>query len=483
MLSLVVGIIVGGAIMLQIRGWTSVFTLAGGSCGTDKAVNYGPCPAGVNGILGVSAAIGLAALIGSLAILMKKKWARSILIAVGVPVGLLAGQWLFGIIHGSDLPVAWAAADDGSARLGTVAAWAGGGSLIRIRVDEAVSYDAATGVKQWTLPMPGIDVACGASGPSSSDGIALVGYGGDSSACPYVEAVDLATGRPLWTESVQDPASGNQPDGRLAVADGTAMALTADGITGLSASSGAPRWTLAEPGGCAYQQLAAASGSVVALALCETGYQLTGIDAAVGTVTWCYQQSELSTSYRVQILSADPVVVSDVVGGPEPTATARVFGPDGAQTSHFSIAGIPLNGGTVALDTTPNGGFTAPVVVTDGLLVGATSPNSGTDAIVCYRLADGARQWLTDTPDEVSEVALSGGELDLVDESQPAYSLERIDVATGALRSLGFLSHDIVQPGRSGLYAFAAYDVVVNTTGDSGDQPPVAAIKVPVGRG
>jgi hypothetical protein len=110
MLSLVVGIIVGGAIMLQIKGWTSVFTLAGGSCGSDKGVNDGPCPAGVNGILGVSAAIGLAALIGSLAILMKKKkWARSILLAVGVPVGLLAGQWLFGVIHGTGLPVAWAA--------------------------------------------------------------------------------------------------------------------------------------------------------------------------------------------------------------------------------------------------------------------------------------------------------------------------------------------------------------------------------------
>jgi hypothetical protein len=33
--------------------------------------------------------------------------------------------------------------------------------------------------------------------------------------------------------------------------------------------------------------------------------------------------------------------------------------------------------------------------------------------------------------------------------------------------------------GQSGLYPFNADDLVVNTTGDSADQPPVAAIKAP----
>ena len=50
--------------------------------------------------------------------------------------------------------------------------------------------------------------------------------------------------------------------------------------------------------------------------------------------------------------------------------------------------------------------------MTDGMLVGATNTGgSGGDAIVGYRLADGRRQWLVDTPDEVNDATLSGSEL------------------------------------------------------------------------
>jgi hypothetical protein len=118
------------------------------------------------------------------------------------------------------------------------------------------------------------------------------------------------------------------------------------------------------------------------------------------------------------------------------------------------------------------------------MLVGATNPSdSGADAIVGYRLADGRRQWLVDTPDEVNDAALSGGELVFVDESDPAYSLEEVDAATGALRSLGYFTQAILQSGQSGLYPFTTDDLVVNTTGDSADQPPVAAIKAPAAQG
>jgi len=102
---------------------------------------------------------------------------------------------------------------------------------------------------------------------------------------------------------------------------------------------------------------------------------------------------------------------------------------------------------------------------------------TGEDAVVGYRLSDGARQWLVNTPDEVNDVALSGNELVFVDESDPAYSLEEVNVATGTVRSLGDFTQGILQSGQSGLYAFNADDLVVNTTGDSSDQPPLAAIK------
>ena len=50
------------------------------------------------------------------------------------------------------------------------------------------------------------------------------------------------------------------------------------------------------------------------------------------------------------------------------------------------------------------------------------------------------------------------------------------------LRSLGYFTQGILQSGQSGLYPFIAVNLVVNTTGDSADQPPVAAIKAPAGQ-
>jgi outer membrane protein assembly factor BamB len=484
-IALIIGVLAGAAIMLQIKGWTTLGSEAGGACGTsDQGVSYGACPRGITPTLIISIFIGIVAVPAAVALLFRKDWARRGAVAVGLAGGVLAGQTLFGIWHGTDLAVAWVAPDDSSSQLTTVGAWASGGSLIRVRVDQAVSYDAATGASQWTLPIPGTDVACSVSGSSSSSTIALIAYGQDSTTCDHVMAVDLATGRQIWSDPVQDPYSGNAATGALAVAAGTAIALTDDGIAGVSAATGAQRWTVASPSGCSYQQLAAAGGNVVALAACDGSYDVVSIDPAAGHTAWQYHVAEPSNSYQFQILSASPVVVNDDLTGPRGTSTVRVFGPSGAETSAFSVSGIPLGGGTVALNTASTGGFGVPVAVIGGMLVGATnSSSSGSDALVGYRLSDGTRQWLVDTPDEVNDAALNGSELVFVDESDPAYSLEEVNASTGTLRSLGYFTQGILQSGQSGLYAFNADDVVVNTTGDSGDQPPVAAIKAPAAQG
>ena len=119
------------------------------------------------------------------------------------------------------------------------------------------------------------------------------------------------------------------------------------------------------------------------------------------------------------------------------------------------------------------------------MLVGATNPgSSGTDAIVGYRLADGRRQWLVDTPDEVNDAALSGSELVFVDESDPAYSLEEVNASTGDA-ALAWILHpgDPCSPASPACTRSTPMTWYVNTTGDSGDQPPVAAIRVPAAQG
>jgi outer membrane protein assembly factor BamB len=483
-LALVVGALAGLAIMLQVKGWGTLAGEAGGACGTsDQGVSYGACPRGITPALIISFLIGLPAVPAAIVLLLRKDWARRGLLAVGAVGGVLAGQSLFSIWHGTDLAIAWTAPSDSSSQLSTVGAWASGGSLIRVRVDEAVSYDAATGAQQWTLPMPGVDVACGVSGMTSNAAIGLISYGQSSTTCDHVMAVDLATGRRLWSDPVQNPYTGNSPTGGLAVAGGRAIVLTDDGIAGVSAQSGAQQWTLAPPTDCDFQQLAGSGDSAVAIAACDASYYVVSIDPATGKAAWQYHVTEPSSSYQFQILSASPVVINDDLTGPRGTSTVRVFGSAGAVTSDFSVSGILLAGGTVALNTASTDGFGVPAVVADGMLVGATASNGGKDAIAGYRLADGKQQWLADTPDEVNDVTLSGSELVFVDESDPAYSLEEVGVTTGTLRSLGYFTQGVLQSGDSGLYAVNPGYLVVNQNGDSSSQPPVAAIKAPAAQG
>jgi hypothetical protein len=102
---------------------------------------------------------------------------------------------------------------------------------------------------------------------------------------------------------------------------------------------------------------------------------------------------------------------------------------------------------------------------------------------VGYRLSDGKRQWLVDTPDEVRGVALRGSDFVFVDGSEPEGALQEIDVATGTLRTFGSFTLRIVEPSESGLYAFSGDVLVVNSDGSSFSWPPVAAIKASAAAG
>jgi outer membrane protein assembly factor BamB len=326
-------------------------------------------------------------------------------------------------------------------------------------------------------------VACSASGTSSSSTIGLITYGQDSTSCDHVMAVDLSTGRTLWSDPGQNPYTGNAATGALAVAGNAGIVLTDDGLAGVNAQSGTQRWTLPGPTGCVFQQLAASGDSAIALAACDSSYYVVSINPATGKAAWQYHVTEPSSSYQFEILSASPVVVGDEMSGPRGASTIRVFSPAGTMTSAFSDSGIPLAGGTVTLNTATTDGFDAPVAVADGMLVGVTNTSGGRDAVVGYRLSDGARQWLIDTPDEVNDATLHGGELVFIDESDPAYSLEEVGVTTGTPHSLGFFPQGILESGDSGMYSADGRYLIVNQHGDSSSQAPVAAITVPAKSG
>jgi len=474
--------------MLQVDAWHALASESGGACGTsDQGVSYGACPRGITPALILSFVIGLPALVVALVLALRRGWARRGLLAIAVAAGLLGGQPLWAAWHGTDLSTAWAAPYDTASDLSTVGVWTTGDSLVRIRVDEVASYAAATGRQQWALQVPGTDVACSASATPATGAtasIGLVAYGTDASTCDHVMAVDLGTGRQLWSAQVSDPYSGNNATGMLAVAGPAAVILTADGIAGVDASTGKPKWTLAPSRDCEFQQLAgsgseASAAGVVALAACDSGYYVASISPATGKQSWQARVSEPSASYQFQVLAVDPVVVSDDIPGPRGTSVARVFSTDGRQAVTFSTAGILVAGGSTALSTASNQGFGVPVVVTGGLLIGVTSQtSSGRCAIVAYDLASGQRRWLVDTPDPVHDLALDGNQVSLIDESDPALSLEEVSLASGTLRSLGYFPAANLESGDSGLYAVGGDYLVVNLNGVN-PTPPVAAIMTP----
>ena len=413
------------------------------------------------------------------------------LAALAVILQLNVGRTLMGSRHGSGLTIAWTAPFDSSSELSTVGAWVNGGSLVRVRVDEVVSYDGATGRRQWTLPIPGTDVACSISndtGIGATGPVGLVMYGQDSISCDHVMAVDVRTGRQLWATPLPSTYSGDSALGALGVAGGTAVVLTDDGIIGLNIRSGSKRWTKTSE--CGFEELAASGGTAVALSACGSASNyVISIDPATGKVAWRHKIAEPSDNYEFRILSASPVVISDNQTGPRATiAEVRVFGPGGAVTATFSVSGIhdPAASGPLVLNTDPTDGFGYPEVIADGALVGVAQDHSGHSALVAFGLSSGQRRWMVPLPDVVNDITAGGraqhGEVVLVDESDPAYSLEEVDIATGKLRSLGSFGQQALDSGDSGLYTVGSDYLVVNLNG-AFNNPPIAAIKAPAATG
>jgi outer membrane protein assembly factor BamB len=482
LLAIVVGTAAGLAVMLGIDGWGTLIHEAGGSCGT----NRGACPRGIIPALLLSFLLGLWAGPAAIWLLFASGWDRRALVAVAAAGGVLAGQWAWGGLHGQDLAVAWTAGYDPSFELSTVSAWTHADSLIRVRVDGVTSYDGASGRQRWSFTLPGTDIACSASGSpgTAQEAVGLIVFGPEPTRCDHVMAVDLAAGRPLWSAPLPGHVSGVSGDGLLTIAGDTAVVVSDGKPLGYDLRAGALEWTGPGPGAgasdCYTRQVAAAGRSLIALADCQSGFSVLSLDPATGRPAWTARVTEPTDSYQIQVLSADPVVVSDTLTGPRGASRVQVFGAGGQVTASMPVSGIPGVNGPVALDTSSRDWLGPRAVVADGLLVGVARGNGSGSDIVAFRLADGQRQWRVHLPDEVSSPRLAGHEVVLVDESDPAPALEAISLADGRQRAIGFFPGGVYDSGDAALYLAGGQDIIVNQRGVK-PTPPVAAITVPPG--
>jgi outer membrane protein assembly factor BamB len=485
-LQLAIAAIAGGtagtALVVFVRAWMLLHSRVS-SCdhAGDSPFPSGACLNGIGPVLGWAFLVTLAAGVLTVVLLFRRGRIRRVVVAIAFVAGALAGQPLLAVPRGPVLPVAWTAPGDPTARLATAGAWTAGGSLIRVRTDQVLSYDAATGRVRWTLPLLGGFVPCAVSDPSAS-AIGLVGYGQMDGACDHVLAIDLRAGRPLWSTQVPPTWGlvGEQPTGgtdtsSLAVAGQTAVLRTSSDVIGLDARSGARRWLRAAAPGCTYLQVAASARVLVAAANCSSATSVTALDPATGRQAWQALLPGGSGPAWGTILSVSPVVIGSPGQGANGSLLVRVLGPDGAVAATF-----PAD--LVRPRTYGNGGFPSPVTVAGGLLVGLADPagyradGSLTEtAVTAYRLSDGRPQWRDAVPAGVADVAFAGGEAVIIDESGPDYSLRAVSLGTGHMRPLGHIPPDDLDVGSSGLYAVAGHYLVVNWAGD----PSVAAFAVP----
>jgi outer membrane protein assembly factor BamB len=460
-------IVAGAAIMLQIRGWAALESESGLVCGTGGS----PCPGREVPGLVASFVVGLAAVPLLIWILVRGRKVYYLFVAAaGLVAGVFAGQALSGAPPG-DLRVDWAAPHDSAGAQAAEGVWTTGDSLIRVSAGQIVSYQAETGRRQWTLAVPGGNVTCAVSPETAlvprtpGQQAGLVGFGAAGGACDHVLAVNLGTGRPLWSGPVGARWRGNQGTGFVAAGGGTAVAVTASGAHAYNLRTGAPRWTVRTPVGCADQTVAAGTRAAVVLASCNRSFAVIGLNLASGRQLWRASVPEPAPGYQFAVLSADPLVVDNRLPGGQGDHLL-VFTPAGRVAATFPVTG---------LDTSDYQGSGPEIAISGGLLAGVTKPSGGHADVVAYRLADGRRLWRVPMPDDVVAIGQDGGRLLVLDRSAPDLTLDAITIATGSLHVIGHVPASAVDPGGASVYPAGGRYLVVSLTG-RGSVPAVASL-------
>ncbi|GAA2951103.1 MULTISPECIES: PQQ-binding-like beta-propeller repeat protein [Streptomycetaceae] len=127
--------------------------------------------------------------------------------------------------------------------------WVTDKAYVKTGVYEIVGYDLAKGTKLWSIPLEG--QLCAASRHMSKDyKTAVVFEDGKPTAadkypsCTQVGAIDLATGKLMWSKSVTSPASGDAPVrfGEVTLSGTTVAAGGTGGGAAFKLTDGAELW-------------------------------------------------------------------------------------------------------------------------------------------------------------------------------------------------------------------------------------------------
>ncbi|MFF4491110.1 PQQ-binding-like beta-propeller repeat protein [Streptomyces sp. NPDC001544] len=185
-------------------------------------------------------------------------------------------------------------------------------------VARITGYDPGDGSELWTVALPG--PVCAATNHVTSDGLTAVTFQprmpkkGSFEGCSQVAAIDLNTGKKLWTKSVDSGDRAISLD-NVTVAQGTVAVGSTSGGAAFDITSGKVLWQ-PKPSDSCYDAGYGGGEKLVAVRKCSDGdsrqLHIQTIDPKSGKVISEYTMSE-GIEYA-SVVSTDPLVVAADVG-------------------------------------------------------------------------------------------------------------------------------------------------------------------------
>lgn len=210
-------------------------------------------------------------------------------------------------------------------------------TLVRISAAGITGYDLATGKRKFDVAVPADAQVC-AGTRSAPDGVAALVFGANLD-CRTVTAVDVSTGKQLWTAKVKSRGGGSSlTNAGVEAAGGKIYVATFGRLVGYDAKAGpsgtgsaAPQQIAPRNDLCTIQGLAATGKLVVATLDCGGGsVKLSGLSPSRLTTEVFSTKLSVAGSSRVTIVSVSPLVVH--VGDAPDDGELRVFDDKGVQT-------------------------------------------------------------------------------------------------------------------------------------------------------
>ncbi|WP_225827358.1 PQQ-binding-like beta-propeller repeat protein [Streptomyces naphthomycinicus] len=479
------GAAAGLAVEFHVLGWTSI---PGNSCGG----RYRPCPDGTAPTLLLAFAltftgyIALLVTIGRFVDRRSGKALPAVLAVLGVLCALWPGWQAYLWLRGPVLDLAWRAGPDRPSSVRAEGVWTvgeHGSTVVRVRTDALVAYDAHDGDRRWTLRAPVRESVCGMSG-GVAGGVGLIAFARHGRACDTVWGVDTRTGRKLWERRITGINTGE--DGVLAADGRVALALTGTGVRAYGLTDGRPRWTADLRGGatgetCAPRVVSAARGTTRVVVTCRTGERdgarLVTLDTATGKRRAARALPVESPVDTAVVIAADPFTLLLKERDERGVAAVLSYPDDDGDPVR-----IPLSADDEDLDLqgATGEGFTAQpalrAAISGRTLVVATVKPGGysADHVSGYALRDGRRVWRAGADDAAALASIGQGRVAVLGTNGRLWTFDAAD-GHRIGEDDGVMVRDNPLSERLRLLRTAGTWIVVN--GEGTEQPPLYGLR------